>query len=256
MYKIVLLGAGNVAWHLAQHLEQVGHRIIKVYSRHLVNAKVLCQQLYEAEPTQNLDFSDRSQADLFLLCVSDNAMPEVLAALKLPANATLAHTSGTQPLQLLSGKAENIAVFYPLQTFTKSKNVNFRTVPLCIEASNQHTLDFIGDIATNLSKEVYVLDTAQRQVLHLAAVIACNFSNHLFAIAQEILKDKDIDFEMLFPLINETVQKAMQLPPKEAQTGPAKRGDTQTMNKHLTLLENYPRYKKIYEMISDSISKV
>ncbi len=255
MYKIVLIGAGNVAWHLASHLEQAGHRIVAVYSRHLVNAKVLGQQLYEAKATDQLNFTT-TEADLFLLCVSDNALPSVVAALQLPSQATLAHTSGTQPLQLLAtnlANSPNIGVFYPLQTFTKGKTINFKQVPFCIESTNTTTLDLLGDIATSLSKEVYVLDTAQRQTLHLAAVMACNFTNHLFAIAHQLLQDKDLDFELLFPLINETVQKAMQMPPKDAQTGPAKRGDTQTIAKHLALLEQYPTYKKVYEVLTESV---
>jgi predicted short-subunit dehydrogenase-like oxidoreductase (DUF2520 family) len=255
VYKIVMLGAGNLGTHLALHIEQAGHRVVKVYSRHLVNATLLCKKLYEAQATDTLNFLD-TEADLFLLCVSDNAIAPLLQQLQLPPTATLAHTAGMQPLQLLAANkanTPNIAVFYPLQTFSKGKEVDFSTIPICIEANNQLTLDFIGELATALSQEVYLLDTPQRQTLHLAAVLACNFTNHLFALAHNILQDKDLDFEMLFPLITETVQKAMLMPPKDAQTGAAKRGDTQTIAKHLAMLEAYPSYQKIYQVLSESI---
>jgi predicted short-subunit dehydrogenase-like oxidoreductase (DUF2520 family) len=256
VYKIAIIGAGNVAWHLAICLEKSGHHITDVYSRHIANAKLLSQQLYEAKATKSLNFSD-SEADIVLIAISDDAISEVVANLKLPNDIIIAHTSGTQPINILKNNSENnsqnIGVFYPLQTFTKNKEVNFSKIPICIEANSGETLDILGDIATSLSKEVYVLDSQQRQALHVAAVMACNFTNHLFAIAKEILDDKEIDFEMLFPLINETINKAMTMNPKDAQTGPAKRNDTKIIDKHIKYLEKYPKYQNVYQVMTTSI---
>ncbi len=257
MYKIAIIGSGNVAWHLAIGLEKAGHRITEVYSRHVAKAKLLSQQLYEAKPTSHVNFTN-SEADLVIFAISDNAIAEVSTNLKLPPNIILAHTSGTQAMDILDNQelTKNIGVFYPLQTFTKNKEVDFTTIPICIEAKNQATLDALGEIATSLSKEVYVLDSQQRQALHVAAVMACNFTNHLFAIAKEILDDKEMDFEMLFPLIKETIDKAMKMNPKDAQTGPAKRGDTKIIEKHLSYLEKYPKYQAVYQAITESIIEV
>lgn len=253
MYKIIIIGAGNVAWHLAIELEKEGHRITEVYSRHIANAKLLSQQLYEAKATNQLNFI-ASDADIALIAVSDDALSEVAAALRLPKDMILAHTSGTQTMEVLKANTENVGVFYPLQTFTKTKNINFKAIPICIEAANKEILDNLGELATSLSQEVYVLDSEQRQALHIAAVVVCNFTNHLLGAAKEILDDKDMDFEMLFPLIQETISKAMTMNPKDAQTGPAKRGDTKVIAKHLQYLEKYPTYKSIYQTITDSIS--
>jgi predicted short-subunit dehydrogenase-like oxidoreductase (DUF2520 family) len=253
VYKIIIVGAGNVAWHLAIELEKQGHHITEVYSRHVANAKLLSQQLYEARATNQLDFL-ASDADIALVAVADDALGEVVAALRLPPDVILAHTSGTQTMEILKVSTENIGVFYPLQTFTKSKNISFAAIPICIEAANKEALDSLGELATSLSQEVYVLDSEQRKALHIAAVVACNFTNHLLGIAKEILDDKDMDFEMLFPLIQETISKAMSMNPKDAQTGPAKRGDTKVISKHLLYLEEYPTYKAIYQTITDSIA--
>lgn len=252
LYKIAIIGAGNVAWHLAIALEKAGHRITEVYSRHLVNAKLLSQQLYEAIPTNKLDFS-HTTANILIIAVSDNAIAEVVQQLKVPKNTLVVHTSGTQPLEALQGIDAATGVFYPLQTFTKSKVIDFKHIPLCIETQEENKIHLLGEIATSLSKEVFVLNSEQRKALHVAAVVACNFTNHLLSIAKEILDDKDMDFEMLYPLIKETMQKAMTMPPKEAQTGPAKRNDTKTIEKHLEYLQKYPRYQAIYQAITESI---
>lgn len=252
LYKIAIVGAGNVAWHLSIALEKAGHRITEVYSRHLVNAKLLSQQLYEATATNKLDFSNTT-ANIVIIAVTDNAIAEVVSQLKVPKNTLVVHTSGTQPLEILQGIDAPIGVFYPLQTFTKNKVIDFKYVPLCIETQDQKKIHLLGEIATSLSKEVFVLDSDQRKALHVAAVIACNFTNHLLAIAKEILDDKEMDFEMLYPLIKETMQKAISMPPKEAQTGPAKRNDTKTIEKHIEYLQKYPRYQAIYKEITESI---
>jgi predicted short-subunit dehydrogenase-like oxidoreductase (DUF2520 family) len=252
MYKIALIGAGNVAWHLSRALEMVGHRITEVHSRQIANAQLLVKQLYDATPTQQLNLLDTA-ADLVLIAVPDKAISEVVEKLQVPFDVIVAHTSGTQSIDLLAKFGDKAAVFYPLQTFTKTKQVDFTKVPICIEAKSEATLDLLGDIATSLSEEVYQLTSAQRQVLHLSAVVACNFANHLWAISKEILDQADMDFELLHPLIVETTEKALQMPPKDAQTGPAKRGDKEVLQKHLELLKEMPHYQKIYQLMTESI---
>jgi predicted short-subunit dehydrogenase-like oxidoreductase (DUF2520 family) len=255
LYKIAIIGAGNVAWHLAIALEKAGHRVTEVYSRHLVNAKLLSQQLYEANPTTSLNLV-KSQAHVVIIAVSDNALAEVAEKLKVNSIVLVVHTSGTQPLDVLQPLGKNIGVFYPLQTFTKNKQLDFKRIPLCIETQETKHLHLLGELATSLSKEVFVLNSEQRKALHVAAVMACNFTNHLFTAAKQLLDDKDMDFEMLFPLIKETVEKAMLLPPKEAQTGPAKRNDTQIIDKHMVYLQNYPSYAAVYEAMTNSIMEM
>jgi predicted short-subunit dehydrogenase-like oxidoreductase (DUF2520 family) len=250
-----MIGAGNVAWHLAIALEKEGHRITEVYSKHIANAKLLAEQLYEAKATQKLDFM-ASNADIALVAITDDALETVANNLLLPTSMLLAHTSGTQAMEVLQVASKNIGVFYPLQTFTKTKQINFQKIPICIESKQAESLEILGELATSLSKEVYVLDSQQRQALHIAAVVACNFSNHLYTIAKEILDDKEMDFEMLFPLLEETLQKAMKMNPKDAQTGPAKRKDTKTIEKHLHYLEKYPAYHNIYKAITNSILEI
>ncbi|SFF38859.1 Rossmann-like and DUF2520 domain-containing protein [Thermoflexibacter ruber] len=253
MFRIAIIGAGNVAWHLASNLEKEGHQITEVYSRNLANAKALARTLWNAKPTNSLDFS-HSQASIFLVCVSDNALQEVIEQIALPEEVIIAHTSGTHSLEILERANAYIGVFYPLQTFTKDKEVNFKNVPICLEANEAEVLEVLIELAESISSQVYEISTPQRQVLHLSAVFACNFTNFLFTISKEILERNEMPFDLLQNLIQETVQKAFVLSPENAQTGPAKRGDTSIVEKHLTLLESYPvEWKVLYELFTQQI---
>lgn len=253
MFRIAIIGAGNVAWHLAIALEREGHQVTEVYSRTLSNAKELTQKLWNAKPTNSLDFS-LSQASIFLVCVSDNAIQEIAEQVVLPEEVIIAHTSGTHSLKILERANAYFGVFYPLQTFTKGKEVNFKNIPICLEASEDDVLQVLIELAEGISDQVYEISTPQRQVLHLSAVFACNFTNFLFTISKEILERNEMSFELLQNLIQETVQKALALSPENAQTGPARRGDTKIVEKHLALLESYPvEWKVLYELFTQQI---
>jgi predicted short-subunit dehydrogenase-like oxidoreductase (DUF2520 family) len=268
--KIAFIGSGNVAWHLAPALQMAGNEIGSVYSRDLKNAQLLADRLHKPLIINHLDFSD-SSATLFIIAVSDDAIAELASKIKLPQGAILVHTSGSKGLESLisspsptkrgissltpspSPKERGMGVFYPLQTFSKTKSLDFKTIPFCIEGSNQEVENTLIKLAQSLSNQVFRINSAQRRALHVAAVFANNFSNHLLRIAQEILQKNQLEFSLLKPLIEETIAKALTTNPSAAQTGPAKRGDAQTIAQHLDFLQNEPQWQIIYQIITQSI---
>lgn len=258
--KITLIGSGNVAWHLAQAFEDAGHHICEVYSRHLPHAKLLVKKLFDSKAVSDLDFSD-SEADVFILAVSDDAIDDVLDQLILPENSILVHTSGTKPINIFEKWVEHseeigisYGVFYPLMTFSKEKKLNMQQVPFCIEASDETAEAKLVNLAQQMSTIVYLVDTDERKILHLAAVFSNNFVNHLLAITQDILLDNDLEMNLLKPIIKETIAKALLADDiHEVQTGPARRGDQKTIKSHLELLKNQPQNEKIYRVLSESI---
>lgn len=253
--NIVFIGSGNVAWHLAQALDKNGHKITDIYSRTIANAKKLCSKLYDAQATNSLDFT-ASQATLFVIAVPDNAVLEIVEKASFPANSIVVHTSGTLSMDELEDvNTKNIGVFYPLQTFSKTKQVDFKTIPICIEASDSKTEKIIEKVAFSICENVCFYDSEDRKKLHLAAVIACNFSNYMLKMSEQILKEHGLDFAILKPLIKETIEKALEIGPKNAQTGPAMRKDMQTIQTQLELLSNKPELKTIYKLISEQIMK-
>lgn len=253
--KIAIIGSGNVAWHLAQALDKSGNKITEIYSRNIANAKKLCSKLYDAHPTDSLDFA-ASQATVFIISVPDNAISEVAQQAYFPENAIVVHTSGTLAMsQLEAANTNQIGVFYPLQTFTKSKPVDFKTIPICIEASDTKTEKTLEKLAFSICENVCFYDSEDRKKLHLAAVFACNFTNFMLIKAKTILENEDLSFDVLKPLIRETIEKALELGPENAQTGPAIRKDTKTIQKHLDILNQQPEIQKIYQLISEQIMK-
>lgn len=259
-FRVTFIGAGNVAWHLSKAFENAGYGVAEVYSRNLRHARQLAERLYDARPTDDLNLCD-SPAKLFLLCVPDDAHDDVLNQLVLPENATLVHTSGSRPLRDLqeltsihSDVPVRTGVFYPLQTFSQQVPMRMEDVPLCIEADDAHTEAELIRIAQEISRTVYLVSSEERKVLHVAAVFACNFTNHLWAIARDLLNEHKLDFDLLKPLITETVRKALAaLHPAEVQTGPAVRGDVDLMKEHLSFLRNHQRLANIYQILSKSI---
>lgn len=249
---ISIIGAGRVGWHLAQALSAAGYPVCEVWSRRQSQAQALTERLPNALVAHSLDFS-QSQASLFLLTVKDAAIEEVARRLLLPAEAVLAHTSGSQPLQAIAHAAPHTGVLYPLQTFSKEKTVSFSELPFCIESSDSTTTGLLKEVAQTLSHKVIEMNTDQRQQLHLAAVFACNFSNHMLRIAQDLLAESKLPEDLLHPLIQETVQKALTLGPANAQTGPALRGDTPVLEQHQKLLFQQPEWLEIYTAISANI---
>ncbi len=252
--KLTFIGSGNVAWHLAQAFEKTSHHsVAEVYSRSLTNAKKLTAKLYNATATNSLDFT-QSKAEVFFIAVTDDALAHIAAEIRFPKDVIVLHTSGAQSVEVLDSiKNVKTGVFYPLQTFTKAKPVNFQTIPICIEVKDKLQEKLIEKLAFTICENVAFVNSYDRKVLHLAAVFACNFTNHLFAIANKILKKENLDFKILQPLIEETVKKAFSNTPEKSQTGPAARHDNKTIQVHLQLLENDTLIQSIYRNISDSI---
>ncbi|MDN4164612.1 DUF2520 domain-containing protein [Cytophagales bacterium LB-30] len=250
---LAFIGSGNVAWHLAQALENVGYPVKEVYSPNNAHAQALVERLYDARVVQSLDFS-HSKAQIFIIAVSDAAIEEVAGDLVIPEDAIVVHTSGSMPLSKLGYvPTEHIGVFYPLQTFTKKHKVDFSQVPFCIETENIFTKKALFQLASSLSKKVLEVNYADRMKLHLAAVFACNFSNHMMAISEKILSEQGLDNTLLHPLIVETINKSLEIGASNAQTGPAKRGDLEVLDRHMDLLVQHPDWAQLYQIISQNI---
>ena len=249
--KIVCIGSGNVATHMAAAFKAKGHHLIQVWSRNAEHAKQLADSV-EAEAIADFDEVDQ-HADLYLIAVKDDAIAAVAQALAA-VNGLAVHTSGATAITELNS-FKNYGVLYPLQTFSKAKAIDFSGIPLCIEAKDQDSLEKLRFIAAELSSLVYEVDSEQRKILHLAAVFACNFVNHLYDMGAQVLHKHVLDFEMLRPLIMETALKVQKELPANVQTGPAIRGDEQTIKKHLKLLNCMPHMQDIYQTLSNSIKK-
>lgn len=252
--KIAMIGAGNVAWHLAPALEAGGHQITQVYSRQAAKAEQLARHLYQAKAQTHLDFSE-SEAELFIVAVSDDAITKVVQQMKLPSEALIVHTSGGQPLEALAkASTEHIGVFYPLQTFSQRRSVSFREIPICLEANDSDVLHRLIKLARSLSRQVKLINSKERALLHVSAVFANNFTNHLLRMAEQLMHDHQLDFSLLYPLIEETVAKARAVGPTQAQTGPALRNDEKTISHHVNQLNAYdPAYTEVYQAITRHI---
>lgn len=261
--EISFIGAGNLAWHLAPALENAGHHINEVYSRQPTHARRLVSNLYDAHPHSDLNFAE-SPSGLFVLAVPDNALETVCSRLVLPENALVIHTSGSMPLASLdrwlgiySDVPVRTGVLYALQTFSKDQPfVAFDEIPLCVEANDGPTEDALVQLSQELSDTVYVLTSDERRVLHMAAVFAGNFTNHLLSIAHDLTTAHHLSFDLLRPLITETFRKGITAEnPADVQTGPARRGDLGTIESHLSLLANQPRLSEIYQVMTNSIRR-
>lgn len=261
--KISIIGSGNVGWHLGIALENHHHPVCEVFSRNSDKATRLSSMLYQAKVKTDLDFSE-SEAELFILAVADDAMSEVCEQLILPENAILAHTSGSKSLEDLQklmlihhDLPVKCGVFYPLMTFSAGKKLDLKTVPFCIEASDDETEQQLVEIAQELSNTVYLISSDERKVLHVAAVFACNFTNHLLALAKSITDSEDLEFDLLKPIISETFKKALAAnDPADVQTGPAIRHDKSIINRHLDYLKEDENLVEIYEVLTESIQSL
>jgi len=248
--NIVILGSGNIATHLGRAFKMAGQTISQVWSRDITKATALADTL-AAEAIDSMFDLDRS-ADLFIIAVNDEAIRKIALEMKL-SNQLLLHTSGSTGLSALEGASTRIGVFYPLQTFSKIKSIDFRQIPIIIEANVPEVLAIIRAIADRLSEKVIELNSEQRKTLHVGAVFACNFTNHLFGLAQELLEEKGLDYELLKPLIEETLNKIEMNSPVSVQTGPAIREDQATIQAHLELLKHNPDLSELYVKLSQSI---
>lgn len=251
--KIVVIGSGNVATHLAQALS-FSVNIVQIYSRNITNAIALAQKVKGCHAIDNFNDID-TNADIYLISAKDDAIKSIVAqtACRCNSNALWLHTSGSVPADVFAPHCQHYGVLYPLQTFSKDVEVNVAEVPFFVEGNNADTENDIFLIAKSLSATVKRADSDCRRRIHAAAVFACNFTNHMWAIANDILQQGNLEWEILIPLLKETLAKTQELPPAEAQTGPARRGDTDTMNAHIAMLDEHQQ--EIYRMLSDSIMK-
>ena len=251
--KIVLIGAGNVAHHLAPALLRAGMNLCQIYSRTLESARELGRKTGITYTSDT--FAVYPDGDIYIFCVSDDALLSVFKSLRINEEALILHTSGSVPLDIFKPYRQNYGVLYPLQTFSKTRNLDFGEIPLCIEAPDKEVLKTIGQIADKLSSKVYEISSEKRKKLHLAAVLANNFTNHLYNMAGKLLEKEDLDFNLLRPLIFETAHKVMQMIPENAQTGPARRGDTNILNLHKSMLKDNRDIQTLYVLLSQSIQQ-
>lgn len=253
--SVVFIGAGNLATNLAKALYWKGFRIVQIYSRTEESAQSLAQ-IVEAEYTTDLS-AVTEDAQLYIVSLKDTALVELLPKLVAgKKNALWVHTAGSIPMTVWEGYAERFGVFYPMQTFSKQREVDFRGIPIFVESNSEEDTQFLKDIASALSEKVYEATSDQRKSLHLAAVFTCNFANHMYALAAELLKKYQLPFEVMLPLIDETARKVHELEPRAAQTGPAIRYDENVIDGHLQMLANEPEMQELYRLISQSIHRL
>ncbi len=250
--KIIFIGAGNLATSLSLALKKKGFSICQVFSRTEESARELARKLDCLWTTNILEIKD--DADLYIFSVKDSALQDLLVTMP-PNNGVWVHTAGSMPISVFPESNNNCGVFYPLQTFSKNRPVDFTDIPIFLEARTSKVYDLLENIAKQLSNNIIQVSSLQRQYLHIAAVFACNFANHMYAIAENILSAHKLDFKSLIPLIQETAQKTTSFHPIDAQTGPAVRYDENVINKHIALLSDTPTLQTLYKELSRNIHK-
>lgn len=235
--KIVLIGRGRLATNLEHALLSAGHEVASINSRTL-----------EALPLE---------ADVYIVAVKDAALADVIrAATKGRESQLFVHTAGSMPMDIFKGLTVHYGVFYPMQTFSKERLVDFNDISVFLETNDAVSMERLKMLSTTLTTHIYELDSEGRKHLHLAAVFACNFVNHCYALSAEVLAAKGLPFSVMLPLVDETAQKVHELSPREAQTGPAVRGDQNVMQMQASMLEGKPEVKAIYEALSNDIQRI
>lgn len=252
--KIALIGAGNVATCLGPRLKEAGHEITAVYSRTVESARILADRL---GATYTTDLKAVPASDAAIVMLKDDALKELAPAIAGSLNsALLLHTAGSVPMDIWrEAGAQKYGVLYPMQTFSKESRIDWSQVPLFIEGSSAQILNDIRQLALTISPDVTPLSSEGRRKLHLAAVFTCNFSNHMYAIAEQLLETEGVPFRVMLPLVRETARKVESIKPQDAQTGPAVRGDRKIIQEHLALLKDNPEYAELYRLISIDINK-
>lgn len=247
--KIVVVGSGNVAESLAIALHEAeGVELVQLFARNEARGRKVAELAHTAWSGMEL-----AEADLYLISVSDNAVAEVAKSLSVPEGAVVAHTAGCCPIESLLPHTHR-AVFYPFQTFSVGRRVDFAKGYIFLEGATDHALKVVEEVAYALTKNVLPADTSRRAVIHLSGVFACNFANAMYANAAEVLAEAGLPFDIVAPVIEETAKKAVEvLNPAKTQTGPARRGDSETLNRHRAMLSENPRKREIYDKISEDI---
>jgi len=252
--NVAILGAGNIGWHISKAFIKAGHPVKQVWSRTPEKAVDIALEIGANSITDLSLIGDN--IDLVVLAVSDDAIVDVASQLNLNNKQVLVHTSGSTSIAALERYAVNYGVIYPLQTFSKNVEVDFLKVPVCVEGSTVEIGELLLSLANDLSESAQKLNSEQRVLLHISAVFASNFTNHFYTIAQNILAESGLNFSMIRPLIEATANKALHESPFELQTGPARRNDQLTIEKHSSLLIDKLELKALYEMVSQNIVKM
>ena len=252
--RIALIGAGRVASCMGPRLKRAGHTVTGVYSRTLANAEQLAK-VVGAPAFDTLE--SVPEADVYLVMLSDDALLQLAPAIvKGREKALFLHTAGSVPMDLWKeAGAKRYGVLYAMQTFSKGADIDWPEVPVFVEGCNTDELRIVTSLASDLSGKVTELSSEGRKKLHVAAVFTCNFSNHMYAIAEKLLASEGVPFSVMLPLVRETARKVETMSPKDAQTGPAIRGDRKVMDQHLALLKDNPEFAELYRLISTDINK-
>lgn len=252
--KITLIGAGNLATNLGKALRKAGHAIVQVYSRTRQSADQLAERLGATATTDLAAVT--ADAEVYVIAVKDSVLPAVIKELSQVeplAGKTFLHTAGSVPMSVFEGCFRNYGVLYPMQTFSKDKEVEFSEIPIFVEGSNDGVTARTRQLAESVSQRVEECSSEQRRMLHLSAVFVCNFVNHCYALSAKLLERHGLSFDVMLPLIDETARKVHTMHPAEAQTGPAARNDTNVMDAQMKLLSDLPEVRELYRMMSQSI---
>ena len=259
--KFTIIGSGNVATHIALQLKAIGEEIAEIFSRNVDNAGVLARKIGCRSVADIKEIS--SDSDIYLFAIKDDALQEVAETIErsivskeklsgIIHQRIFIHTAGSVPLNVFSAITAHYGVLYPMQTFSKSRKVDFSRIPCFIEAGDDYTLLIIKELAERLSEKVQMVDSEKRRRLHLAAVFACNLTNHCYRLAEKSLEGTDVDFSLFLPLIEETAKKVTEMSPHDAQTGPMVRYDVKIMESQLSLIPD-ERTQQIYRLMAESI---
>lgn len=248
--SMCFIGAGNLATHLSKAIQEKGGNIIQVYSRTTASAKELATKLNTSYTNTVETITDK--ADVYFIALKDSVVDVVLSQRNFE-NKLLIHCSGSLPLDVLKKYSDRIGVFYPLQTFSKKRELDFSQIPVFVESNNREIEKKLVSMAETISDSVQVLSSERRKFLHISAVFACNFVNHFYTLSSRVLESKEIPFDVIKPLIMETAQKVQEMAPEQAQTGPAVRFDENIINSHVKELEDLQNYGDLYKLISESI---
>lgn len=251
--KVVVLGSGNVAYHLVKALSSSKINILQIFSRNLETGQELAN-LSNSNYTNKIS-SIVKDADAYFFAMNDTANEMISSQISISKDKLLLHTAGSLSMDIFKGKTKNYGVFYPFQTFTKEIDCDFSKVPICVEASNKATLKSLKELAGKLSCKSIEIDEEKRKNLHLSGVFACNFMNHCIYIGEKILEKSDISRDILEPLLEQSFRKALSIGAKDSQTGPAVRMDHQIIGKHIDMLGESSIESDIYKIISKSIYK-
>ena len=246
--KIVIIGSGNLATQLSLALQKAGKDIVQVYSRSEEHARTLAEKI-GCDFTTDVEDINR-QADIYIVSIKDDAISEMAAT--LAGVSMILHTAGSIPMDVFSGHAQHYGVLYPMQTFSKNRQVDFREIPCFIEASDEATLTAVRSLAESISSHVVDCDSERRKKMHLAAVLACNLANHCYRLAERVVEAEHIDFRLFQPLIMDTARKVATMSPRDAQTGPMVRYDQRVMDMQIQMLPD-ERTRDIYRLMADSI---